>query len=138
MAHLLAGSDVRYETGLDHPLAGRLVPDVILRDGRRVAELLHQGRPVLLDLYDGRVEKAAQGWSDRVDIVAGSSADIESCGLLLRPDGYVAWAADSFDTDSERQLDAALHRWFGVSAAERDAARGGGELSSAPKEERTA
>ena len=41
MAHLLAGSDVRYDVGSDHPLAGRLVPDVTLDDGRRVAEMLH-------------------------------------------------------------------------------------------------
>ena len=38
MAHLLAGSDVRYDVGDDHPLAGRLAPDVTLDDGRRVAE----------------------------------------------------------------------------------------------------
>ena len=55
MAHLLAGSDVRYDVGDDHPLAGRLVPDLTLDDGRRVAELLHRGRPVLLDLSGGRV-----------------------------------------------------------------------------------
>jgi 2-polyprenyl-6-methoxyphenol hydroxylase-like FAD-dependent oxidoreductase len=138
MAHLLAGSDVRYDTGLDHPLAGRLVPDLILRDGRRVAELLHQGRPVVLDLSDAGVAEAARGWTDRVDIVAGSSADIEACGLLLRPDGYVAWAADTFDADDEKRLHVALHRWFGVIASARGEMRRGGELSSAPAEERTA
>jgi hypothetical protein len=138
MAHLLAGSDVRYDTGLDHPLAGRLVPDLILRDGRRVAELLHQGRPVVLDLSDAGVAEAARGWTDRVDIVAGSSADIEACGLILRPDGYVAWAADTFDADDEKRLHVALHRWFGVSASARGEMRRGGELSSAPAEERTA
>ena len=37
MAHLLAGSDVRYDVGNNHPLAGRLVPDVTLGDGRRIA-----------------------------------------------------------------------------------------------------
>ena len=46
MAHLLAGSDVRYDVGDDHPLAGRLVPDLTLGDGRRVSDLLHHGRPV--------------------------------------------------------------------------------------------
>ena len=45
MAHLLAGSDVRYDVGDDHPLAGRLAPDLTLDDGRRVAELLHRGPP---------------------------------------------------------------------------------------------
>jgi len=137
MAHLLAGSDVHYDVGNDHLLSGRLVPDLTLSDGRRVSELLHQGRPVLLDLSGRRVGDAAQGWADRVDIITGS-ADIETGSLLLRPDGYVAWAADTFDADDEARLHDALQRWFGVSAAERGQAPRGGELSSAQAEERTA
>jgi len=138
MAHLLAGSDVAYDTGDSHPLSGRLVPDVTLDDGRRVSELLHHARPVLLDLSGGRIGEAARGWADRVDIVTGSTADTTVPGLLLRPDGYVAWAADTFDADAERRLRDALQRWFGVSAAERGEVRRGGERSSAPAEERTA
>jgi 2-polyprenyl-6-methoxyphenol hydroxylase-like FAD-dependent oxidoreductase len=137
MAHLLAGSDVRYEVGDDHPLAGWLVPDVTLGDGRRVAELLHHGRPVLLDLC-GRVGNAARGWTDRVDVVSGAVPDLEVCALLIRPDGYVAWAADPFEADDEERLHTALQKWFGVSAAERGAARRDDGLSSAPAAERTA
>jgi flavin-dependent dehydrogenase len=114
MAHLLAGSDVRYDIGDSHPLSGRLVPDLTLGDGRRVSELLHHARPVLLDLSGGRIGEAAQGWADRVDVVTGSTADVETRGLLLRPDGYVAWAADTFDTDDEGRLHDALRRWFGT------------------------
>ena len=66
------------------------------------------------------------------------SADVEACALLIRPDGYVAWAADTFDAGDEDRLRAALQRWFGVSVAERGAARRGGGRSSAPAEERTA
>jgi hypothetical protein len=138
MAHLLAGSDVRYDIGDNHRLSGRLVADLTLGDGRRVSELLHQARPVLLDLSDGCVSVAARGWTDRVDIVTGSSADIEARALLLRPDGYIAWAADTFDADAEARLHDALQRWFGISAAERGEARRGGELSWAPAAERTA
>jgi hypothetical protein len=68
MAALLAGADVRYDVGDDHPLSGRPVPDLTLDDGRRVAELLHDARGVLLDL-DGTAGDAARGWADRVDIV---------------------------------------------------------------------
>jgi 2-polyprenyl-6-methoxyphenol hydroxylase-like FAD-dependent oxidoreductase len=138
MAHLLAGSDVRYDVGSDHPLAGRLLPDVALDDGRRVAGLLHAARPVLLDLSGGRVGDVARGWADRVDVVAGAVADFEACAMLIRPDGYVAWAADTFEVDDEDRLRAALQRWFGFSLAERGAARQGGGPSSAPVEERTA
>jgi 2-polyprenyl-6-methoxyphenol hydroxylase-like FAD-dependent oxidoreductase len=138
MAHLLAGSDVRYDVGDDHPLAGRLAPDLTLGDGRRVSELLHRGCPVLLDLSGGRVGEAAHGWADRVDVVVGMTADVEACALLIRPDGYVAWAADTFETDDEDRLHAALRRWFGISVAERGARRRGNGLSSAPAAERTA
>jgi hypothetical protein len=138
MAHLLAGSDVRYDVGDDHPLAGRLVPDVTLDDGRRVAEMLHGGRPVLLDLSGGRVGEAVHGWADRIDVVAGVMADSEARALLIRPDGNVAWAADTFKADDENRLRAALQRWFGFSLAEHGPARPGGGLSSAPVEERTA
>jgi Aromatic-ring hydroxylase, C-terminal len=111
---------------------------VTLDDGRRIAELLHRGRPVLLDLSGGPVEESARGWSDRVDVVNGAVDDLEACALLIRPDGYVAWAADTFDTDDEDRLRMALGRWFGVSAAERAAPRRGDGRSSAPAEERTA
>jgi 2-polyprenyl-6-methoxyphenol hydroxylase-like FAD-dependent oxidoreductase len=112
MAALLAGSDVRYEVGNDHPLSGRLVPDLTLDDGRRVAELLHDGRPVLLDL-DGGVADAARDWADRVDTVGARMADRPAAALLIRPDGYVAWAAETFDTAAEAAMRAALQRWFG-------------------------
>jgi 2-polyprenyl-6-methoxyphenol hydroxylase-like FAD-dependent oxidoreductase len=138
LANLLAGSDVRYDVGDSHPLAGRFLPDLTLGDGRRVSELLHEGRPVLLDLSGGRAGEAVRGWADRVDIVVGAAPDAQACALLIRPDGYVAWAADTFQTDDEDRLHAALQRWFGVSVAERGAAHRGGGLSSVPAEERTA
>jgi FAD binding domain len=138
MAHLLAGSDVRYDVGNDHRLAGRLAPDVTLDDGLRIAELLHRGRPVLLDLSGGRAGNAARGWADRVDVVEGAVEDLGVRALLIRPDGYVAWAADTFEADDERRLQTALQRWFGVSDAARGAPRRGDGLSSAPATQQTA
>lgn len=116
MAALLAGSDVRYDVGDDHPLSGRLVPDLALDDGRRVAELLHDARPVLLDL-DGNFADLAPGWADRVDTVSASITDRPAAAMLIRPDGYVAWAADTFDEAAEAGLRAALQRWFGAPRA---------------------
>ena len=92
----------------------------------------------MLDLSDGRVGETAGGWADRVDVVDGTVPDVEVCALLIRPDGYVAWAADTFETCAEDRLHTALQRWFGVSVAERGAARRDGGLSSAPATERTA
>jgi hypothetical protein len=77
-----------------------------------VAELLHDGRPVFLNL-DGGAADAACDWADRVDTVAARIADRPAAALLIRPDGYVAWAAETFDTAAESGLRAALRRWFG-------------------------
>jgi 2-polyprenyl-6-methoxyphenol hydroxylase-like FAD-dependent oxidoreductase len=120
MAHLLAGSDVRYDMGQGegdgHPLSGLLVPDLELDDGRRVAELLHDARPVLLDLSGGALAPTGAGWADRVDLVTGAMADEPYAGLLIRPDGYVAWAADAVEPADLQGLRAALERWFGPGA----------------------
>ncbi|AKK26518.1 FAD-dependent monooxygenase [Mycobacterium sp. EPa45] len=118
LGRLLAGSDVRYDVGDDHPLSGYLVPDLILDDGRRVAGLLHAARPVLLDLCGGAAANAAQGWAARVDTIAGGLTGGPSA-VLIRPDGYVAWAADDFGTTDAQNLCIALQRWFGPA---RDAA----------------
>jgi 2-polyprenyl-6-methoxyphenol hydroxylase-like FAD-dependent oxidoreductase len=112
MAALLAGTDVSYDVGDDHPLSGSIVPDLSLEDGRRIAELLHDARPVLLDL-DGSVADAVRGWADRVDVVDATIAERPAAALLIRPDGYVAWAADTFGAPEEAGLRAALRRWFG-------------------------
>jgi 2-polyprenyl-6-methoxyphenol hydroxylase-like FAD-dependent oxidoreductase len=112
MAHLLAGSDVRYDVGDAHPLSGRLAPDLVLDDGRRVAELMHDARPVLLDL-SGTLEVE----HDRVDVVTGTMADRPAAAMLIRPDGYVAWASDGVGAAELPNLIAALERWFGPARA---------------------
>jgi 2-polyprenyl-6-methoxyphenol hydroxylase-like FAD-dependent oxidoreductase len=116
MAHLLAGSDVRYAVDDEHALSGRLVPELTLADGRPVAELLRDARPVLLDLSGGTLAATVAGWADRVDLVTGAMVDEPYAGMLLRPDGYVAWAADAAETADLQRLRAALQRWFGPAA----------------------
>lgn len=104
-ANLLAGSDVHYDVGDDHPLSGHLVPGLVLDDGRRIADMLHAARAVLLDLGGG-VEVADR----RVDLVVGTMAERPAAAILIRPDWYVAWATDTPDGPG---LAAALERWFG-------------------------
>lgn len=113
IAGVLAGSDVRYDVGDEHRLSGRFVPALTLSDGRRIAQLLHRGRPVLLDLSGTGCADVVSGWRDRVDVVQATVADRPAAALLIRPDGYVAWAADELDHDGLR---AALERWFGPEA----------------------
>lgn len=112
LARLLAGSDVRYDIGDDHRLSGLMVPDLVLDDGRRVVEFLHEARPVLVDGTAGAASAAAAAWADAVDTVAGTLSD-GPAALLIRPDGYVAWAADAFDDADAGRLRAALARWLG-------------------------
>ncbi|MBF6245489.1 FAD-dependent monooxygenase [Nocardia elegans] len=129
LAELLAGSDTRYDVGDDHHLSGRLVPDYsVTTDGTRVriADLLHTARPLLID-GTGVAAAAAAEWRERIEIVSGAitltesnrgvdtaaGTDIASTptAMLLRPDGYIAWATDDASADG---LHRALTRWFGA------------------------
>jgi 2-polyprenyl-6-methoxyphenol hydroxylase-like FAD-dependent oxidoreductase len=117
IAGLLAGSDVRYRmhVGTAHALTGRFAPDLTLRTGSgvtRLAELLHRGRPLLVNLTgSSHLADLTEAWRDRVDLVtAHATAPPPADALLVRPDGYVAWALGPDGTDD--LLDA-LATWFG-------------------------
>jgi 2-polyprenyl-6-methoxyphenol hydroxylase-like FAD-dependent oxidoreductase len=70
-----------------HPLVGRRAPDIALPGGARLAEALRDGRFVLVTAQGG----AREGEHLRVvEAPRGARASV-----LVRPDGYVAWAADS-------------------------------------------
>lgn len=114
LAELLAGSDVRYDVGDDHRLSGWHVPDLAFDDGRRVADLLHRGRAVLLDLVHGAAAPVALPWADRVDAVTAAMPAPPAAAMLIRPDGYIAWATDGFGPGQPPALKAALTRWFGA------------------------
>jgi 2-polyprenyl-6-methoxyphenol hydroxylase-like FAD-dependent oxidoreductase len=126
IAALLNGSDVRYDmnTGdaVPHPLTGRWVPDLPLTTetgATSVSRLMHRARPVLLDLTEGTtVTRTADGWKDRIDVVAVRCDQRPALAdaLLIRPDGYVAWAAGpgEHDEQTRRGLRHALTTWFGA------------------------
>ncbi len=128
----MAGTDIRYrmDPATDreppHDLVGYFAPDLDLVTATgptQLAALMHAARPVLLDLGGGGTDLAevADGWRDRVDVVAaqpraaGRPAPAPVTALLVRPDGYVAWAAGPTDpADTVHSgLRAALTTWFG-------------------------
>jgi 2-polyprenyl-6-methoxyphenol hydroxylase-like FAD-dependent oxidoreductase len=120
-AATMSGLDIRYDLGAGHPLLGRRMPDLDLRTAggpTRVFTLLHEARPVLLDLgTPGGVDVG--GWADRVPLVVAAhhgSWELPVLGpvpaptaVLVRPDGHVAWVGDG----NTSGLEAALSTWFG-------------------------
>lgn len=120
LAAMVSGLEIRYDVGGGaHPLLGRRMPNAELVGADvkvRVAELLRAGRGLLLDFDDNPVlRRRAAPWSDRVDTVTASprgagEPELRQTGsVLVRPDGYVAWAAPG----SHRDLPSSLARWFG-------------------------
>ncbi|MFF4115044.1 FAD-dependent monooxygenase [Streptomyces sp. NPDC001714] len=120
LAAMVSGLEIHYDVdGGAHALLGRRLPNVPLAGHKRVAsstEALRAGRGVLLDLADNeRLRERAWAWRDRVDVVT-AVAEVAAGGplagttaVLVRPDGYVAWAAPGSHAD----LPMALERWFG-------------------------
>jgi hypothetical protein len=101
-----------------HPLVGRWVPDFGVATpagSRRIAELARDGRPLLVDLTEsGAVAAALTSVSDQLTVSAGSAVGpVAATALLVRPDGYVAWASSQLRPDLVG-LRGALKRWFGI------------------------
>ncbi len=128
VAGIFSGLDVAYDLpgqGDRHPLLGRRMPDLDLHTAAgplRVFHLLHQARPVLLNLGEpGSVDVG--DWAERVQLVEatyGGAWELPVIGeitapaaVLVRPDGHVAWVGEG----TAEGLTDALTRWFGPRAA---------------------
>ncbi|WP_027795681.1 FAD-dependent monooxygenase [Paraburkholderia acidipaludis] len=107
------GVSLRYDLGGSHPLTGRSVPDFELADGTKVGHLLREGKGLLLDFEpDASVQALTNGWRQRVTYVAGGANDrLGLRAVLVRPDGFVAWASETA-VDNE-EIAEAISRWFG-------------------------
>jgi 2-polyprenyl-6-methoxyphenol hydroxylase-like FAD-dependent oxidoreductase len=105
------GVSLRYDLGDEHPLVGRSCPDFELVDGTRVGMLLRGGNGLLLELGTRSLTSLEGVWGDSVHYVASDAEDrLGLTALLVRPDGFVAWATDS-TADPEAVVLAAA-RWF--------------------------
>jgi 3-(3-hydroxy-phenyl)propionate hydroxylase len=120
MAAEMSGLGIHYDLGEGHPLVGRRMPDLDLTTANgplRVYTLLHNARPALINFSKHRSFDITP-WADRVPWIDAEYAgtwDLPAIGavpapaaVLIRPDGYVAWAGDP----TEPGLKDALTTWF--------------------------
>ena len=121
VAGMISGLDVHYDLGEGHPMLGWRMPDLDLTTANgplRVFTLLHDARPVLLDLGEpGGFDISP--WRNRVRVVDATNDGVwelpvlgrvaAPSAVLIRPDGHVAWAGDVEDPALPR----ALTTWFG-------------------------
>jgi len=124
-AAMMSGLDIHYDLGEGHPLLGRRMPDLDLVTANgtlRVFTLLHDARPVLLNLGEpGGLDITP--WAGRVQLIDAEyigtwelpalGAVTAPTAVLIRPDGYVAWAGDL----TQIGLADALTTWFGPPTA---------------------
>jgi 2-polyprenyl-6-methoxyphenol hydroxylase-like FAD-dependent oxidoreductase len=124
-AAMMCGLDIHYDLGKGHPQLGRRMPDLDLVTANgplRVFTLLHDARPVLLNLgRPGGFDIAP--WANRVKLIDAKyvggwvlpvlGAVSAPTAVLIRPDGYVAWVGDH----ARRGLADALTTWFGPPTA---------------------
>jgi hypothetical protein len=124
-AAMMSGLDIHYDLGEGHPLLGRRMPDLdlVTENGPvRVFTLLHDARPVLLNLGDAGAFDIAP-WSERVRLIDAKydgawelpalGAVAAPVAVLIRPDGHVAWVGNHRPLG----LADALTTWFGPPAA---------------------
>src|SRR5438034_5713437 len=78
IAAMMSGLDVHYDLGEGHPLLGRRMPDLDLVTANgplRVFSLLHDARPVLLNLGEPG-GFGIKPWADRVQLINAEYAGV--------------------------------------------------------------
>ena len=109
----ISGMLLRYNLPGDHPLIGCSAPDFELEDGTRIGEFLHDGKGLLLDFAESQqLSTLGQRWKARLKYVSAKAKDSKGLtAVLVRPDGFVAWATESEPDSSAAET--SIQRWFG-------------------------
>ena len=106
------GVNTYYNLGTDHPLFGHSVPNFEFEDGTRIGELMHDGKGILLEFDTNTSLKIlASEYGDQIKYVSGRAKEqLGLKSLLIRPDGFIAWASDSEPNEQSIRQAAAI--WF--------------------------
>jgi hypothetical protein len=118
-AGTVSGIDIAYPAPRGaHSLTGKRAPDVQLTGAghvqgqARLYEVLRAGRFVLVTRAGAAataLDPLPDGWVADVDVAtSATAAAAPAAGMLVRPDGYVAWATDDADPAAELAM-AAKH-----------------------------
>jgi 2-polyprenyl-6-methoxyphenol hydroxylase-like FAD-dependent oxidoreductase len=115
LAKKISGVWQRYDLPGDHPLIGQSAPDLEFEDGRRLGEYCQEAHSLLFNFGDdARISTLGARWRGRLRTITTrlkERSDLTT--LFVRPDGFVAWAANG-----ELDLDhaaSALSTWLGNS-----------------------
>lgn len=112
MAERVWGISQQLPLGDAHPLVGRSAPDFESADGLRMGELLRAGRAVYW-VFDAVSPLCGvlDAWQPQVHCITRQPMEgMGLAALLVRPDGIVAWAADTGEAAGD--VREAASRWF--------------------------
>jgi len=106
------GVATHYDLCGDHPLVGHSVPNFEFPDGATIGEFMHDGHGMLLD-FDSRapLKALANEYGDQLTYVSGRAKEqLGLSAVLIRPDGFVAWASDT--EPQEQSIRQSADLWF--------------------------
>ncbi len=113
LAKKISGVWQCYDLPGKHPFTGRSAPDLEFENGKRLGEYCHDGRALLFNFNgDVRISTLGARWRERLNVITirlKENSDLTV--LFVRPDGFVAWAANGQpDLDDAAS---ALSTWLG-------------------------
>lgn len=118
------GIHTHYDLGSTHPLLGHSVPNFTFEDGTTIGEHMRDGKGILLDFTSNAALKTlASDFGDQLKYISGHAKEpFDLSVLLIRPDGYIAYAADqtsgsderpdSSETPASDAIRVAVENWF--------------------------
>lgn len=113
LAKRISGVWQRYDLPGDHPFIGQSAPDLEFEDGTRLGEYCHDAHALLFHFGDDpRISSLGARWRGPLRVITTRLKETSDLtALFVRPDGFVAWAANrALDLD---QAASALSTWLG-------------------------